>query len=581
MSQRDYRLVIRLDIDRQSLTNLAEKLNDVIQKAFGKIPKQISGTGRVVSVGDGRSTTLLTKIANEVSALNGNISRLIRVSRRVGVRKSESKKDEEEEEEEGRRGIFRIIGRVFRRGGGILGLGAIGAVIGIFSAVGEKIIGLLEELVRKGTEFSGLFKSTFKLLDVGISLLLKPIADTFGLLFRPLARLLLPVALALNKFLEPFIKDVLKAIDGILGKGGEPGGAKFFTPEGMPIGAVGEIDLSKVSEDLRSKIKEKFEAMFDSLLTYIRFGAGPSILGTITGAAQWIWDLIKERGGPTILDILGNIGKWFEENVGIKIKTLFQGGVIGPVSSLVSWINENWGNVEKWLGGAWDGLVKWFEGVKEGIGKTLGPVWDNLSKAFDNIKNTVSKTLEPVWGKIKEVFGGAWDTLTKILSPVWDTIKDVFNSVKKILDETFTPVWNTIKGAFEDIKRKIIDVISPSWESLVKFFSRLGSIVSKLLARDFVGAIQELSEMWRGQFGLTVPRAGQYFLEAGELVFSRSDVMRLVSALGNIGGGNTVNISVTVAGPVYGVSDLEDRIREVIRRDGGNILYDLQRRGVR
>jgi hypothetical protein len=348
----------------------------------------------------------------------------------------------------------------------------------------------------------------------------------------------------------------------------------------MPIGTVGEIDLGKVSEDLRSKIKEKFEAMLDSLLTYIRFGAGPSILGTITGAAQWIWDLIKEKGGPSVLDVFGNIGRWFEENFGVKIKPLFQGGVMGPIASLVSWISENWGNVEKWLGDAWDGLVKWFEGVKEGIGKTLGPVWDNLSKAFENIKDTVSKTLGPVWDKIKEVFGGAWDTLTKILSPVWDTIRDVFSSVKKILDETFTPVWNTIKGVFEDIKRKILDVISPSWESLVKFFSRLGSIVSKLLARDFFGAVQELSEMWRGQFGLTVPRAGQYFLEAGELVLSRSDVMRLVSALGNVGG-NTVNIAVTVTGPVYGVSDLEDRIREVIRRESGNILYDIQRRGVR
>jgi hypothetical protein len=186
-----------------------------------------------------------------------------------------------------------------------------------------------------------------------------------------------------------------------------------------------------------------------------------------------------------------------------------------------------------------------------------------------------------VWDKIKEVFGGAWDTLTKILSPVWDTIKDVFGSVKKILDETFKPVWDTIKTAFEDIKKKIIDVISPSWESLVKFFSRLGSIVSKLLARDFVGAIQELSEMWRGQFGLAVPRAGQYFLEAGELVLSRSDVMRLVSALGSISGGNTVNIAVTVTGPIYGISDLEDRIRGVVHREVGNMLYDIQRRGVR
>jgi hypothetical protein len=57
--------------------------------------------------------------------------------------------------------------------------------------------------------------------------------------------------------------------------------------------------------------------------------------------------------------------------------------------------------------------------------------------------------------------------------------------------------------------------------------------------------------------------------------------MRLVSALGSAGGGNTVNIAVTVTGPVYGVDDLEERIRKVVEREAGNILYDIQRRGVR
>jgi hypothetical protein len=337
MSQRDYRLVIRLDIDKQSLTNLAEKLNEVIQKAFGKIPKQIGGVGRVVSAADGRTTTLLTKIANEVSALNGNISRLIRVSRRMGVRKSESKKDEEEEE--GSRGIFSIIGRVFGKGGGVAGLGAFGAVIGIFSAIGEKIIELLEALVRKGAEFSGLFKSTFKLLDVGISLLLKPIADIFGLLFRPLARLLLPVALALNKFLEPFIKDALRAIDKLFGKGEPEGGVKFFTPEGEPIGTVGKIDLGDISETLKREIKEKIEG----LLLTIQIFAGPTIIGALAGIGRWLWKLITGEAGIPILDAFANIGKWLEDNFGVKIKTLFQGGVMGPISSLVSWISENWG----------------------------------------------------------------------------------------------------------------------------------------------------------------------------------------------------------------------------------------------
>jgi L-arabinose isomerase len=57
--------------------------------------------------------------------------------------------------------------------------------------------------------------------------------------------------------------------------------------------------------------------------------------------------------------------------------------------------------------------------------------------------------------------------------------------------------------------------------------------------------------------------------------------MRLVSALGNVGRGNVVNVAITVAGPIYGIGDLEERVREVGEREVGNILYDIQRRGVR
>jgi hypothetical protein len=42
-----------------------------------------------------------------------------------------------------------------------------------------------------------------------------------------------------------------------------------------------------------------------------------------------------------------------------------------------------------------------------------------------------------------------------------------------------------------------------------------------------------------------------------------------------------VNIAITITGPVYGVDDLEDRVRGVVEREVGNILYDIQRRGVR
>ena len=111
----------------------------------------------------------------------------------------------------------------------------------------------------------------------------------------------------------------------------------------------------------------------------------------------------------------------------------------------------------------------------------------------------------------------------------------------------------------------------------------VGRVIGKLLSGDFAGALAELGSIFgrRGQFGLDVMRAGMYFLEPGERVLSRSEVMRLVSMLAGRSGEINVTIPVTISGPVYGVADLDERIRRVIETSVGNILYDIARRGVR
>ena len=92
MSSRDYKLVVRIEIDRASLDKFIDRLNDAIQKAFNRALKNLKvdvGRGRGGAVGGGGVVD--QKLLNELSRLNvklsglqGEISRMVRVMGKVG-----------------------------------------------------------------------------------------------------------------------------------------------------------------------------------------------------------------------------------------------------------------------------------------------------------------------------------------------------------------------------------------------------------------------------------------------------------------------------------------------------------------
>jgi phage-related protein len=191
----------------------------------------------------------------------------------------------------------------------------------------------------------------------------------------------------------------------------------------------------------------------------------------------------------------------------------------------------------------------------------LGNIGSLIGKSWNDFIGWVNDS----FGRISSFVGDAWDKFVK-----W--INDNIGAISRWVGEG----WEKFVNFLSEIGKVIGDTLKPVWDKIVEFFSWVGEKIGQLSRGDIAGFLGI-----RGQFGLTVPRAGKYFLEAGELVLSRADVMRLVSALGNVGGGNTVNVSITIAGPIYGVDDLEERVRDVVEREVGNILYDIQRRGVR
>jgi hypothetical protein len=594
MSQRDYRLTIRLDIDTRSLKDITDKLSDAFQKAFGKAVKSVGRVeaGVVKPVTDSRMVQLLTKMSTELAAMNGMLSRVIRTkgkSAKGGVG------------DRGGGGLFGGIRRLARGTGFVAKAVALG--IGIYELV-KRVVGSI-------TEFSGYFKSSLKLLETVVGLFLKPFLDFIGLLLRPFLILMLPVAVALNRALAPFLLKVAKGdwvatitailttvagyvlgrmggqlLGGFLGQlVGRIAGATVGRVVGGAIGAIGGplgmaagFVVGGILGDFLSNLftKEGREGIVKALNDF-----GKWLSDTFGGVAKWVgdaWDGFVKW----INENLGGIGKflgdawsgfvtWMKNNIGAI------SGFVGDAwVRFVDWVSSNLGRIGEFVGNSWNGFVKWFGDNIGRIGDLVGGAWrgfigwvsDNLGKIGSWIGSSWDGFVRWVndnFGKISSFIGRAWDGFVK-----W--ITDNLGAIGRLIGDG----WDRFVKFLTDVGTAIANTLKPVWDKIVEFFTWVGDKLGQLLRGDILGFFG-----FRGQFGLTVPRAGQYFLEAGELVLSRADVMRLVSALGNVGGGNTVNIAVTITGPVYGVDDLEERVRRVMEREAGNILYDIQRRGVR
>jgi hypothetical protein len=593
MSQRDYRLTIRLDIDSRSLKDITDKISDAFQKAFGKALKGIS-RGDISSAKpatDYRVVLLLTKISTELAAMNGMLSRVMRTR---GGRSRAGAEDRGG-------GWFGGVRRLARGTGFVAKAVALG--IGIYE--------LVKRAVSSFTEFSGYFKLSLKLLETIIGLFLKPFLDFIGLLLRPFLLLMLPVAIALNRALAPFLLKVAKG-DWVATLT-----AILTTVAGFVLGRMGGQLLGGLLGQLAGKIAgATVGRVVGGAIGAIGGPVGMAIgfvLGGVLG--DFLSNLLTKEGREGIVKALNDFGKWLSDTFGGVSKW-----VGGAWDSFVKWINDNLGGIGKLLGDAWDGFVKWVNDTFGGIGKALGDAWngfvDWISNNFGKIGELIGKGwdgfvkwVEDNIGKIGDLIGKSWNDfigwisdnlgdIGSLIGKSWGDfvgwVKDNFGRISSFVGDAWDKFvrwindnigaisrgvgegWDKFVKFLSEVGKAIGDTLKPVWDKIVEFFSWVGEKIRQLLSGDIAGLLGI-----RGQFGLTVPRAGQYFLEAGELVLSRADVMRLVSALGNIGGGNNVNVAITITGPVYGVGDLEERVRDVVEREVGNILYDIQRRGVR
>jgi hypothetical protein len=261
---------------------------------------------------------------------------------------------------------------------------------------------------------SPLLKAMFKLLNVGIMLILRPIGDFIGFMLRPL--------------LIEFVKKV--AIPAYRD------GAKYAKEWG-----------SKFGDALLDFIKDPIATIASAIALGLKgfiFPGVPEVnacSGEEAKTSDPLGDFIDSLEGFSIT--------WYQlyiKPIDDALKEIY-GFFQGAADSISSWVGTSWMEFTTWLDGigkdaagalttAWESISGWFQGIGAGINSFIGKAWVDFTS----------------W------LSGIGTDATGILSNTWDSIVGFFESIYTSLES----LWNFITGKSNDIQGHGVEADLPT-----------------------------------------------------------------------------------------------------------------------
>ena len=505
-------------------------------------------------------------------------------AKKADVKKKTRKKREEEEEKKGilaeleklgKERIERIpiIGGLLGGGGkGGKGAGAAGGAGGglmamagtIFVVAGaiflvvellEKLIQLVSWIVQQLRKASIVFDSLFKIMEKIWILAIKPFADLFGLLIRPILLLLL------KYLIIPFYRTIMPLIVQI---------AKTWTEE--KIFEAFPFLKKLLTEDLPRMIKIVVERFFPML---ILLAALPIV--TFLYALESIMKLIIEHGDTfaaiiltlaafpvaALVVIILNI-KLLAEFLNILLTgikefvKLFSGENLEKAltffRNLAGWIIENGEKLWGILSEAGSKFVDW-------LGSNAGKLYDTVSdfggKLLDWVTSGGGKVLEGIkWlgGRFSDwISGGGRKLLADILSFARQIGEWLTTQGKKALEAImnfFIDVYNWLGSTGVYIFNQIVDKVVWLWNRFVEFLNYIIDFLKKYLW--FIPGVSELQPFRP--------------IEARPLMATWTPMP---------------HVTIYISGSVYGVDEFEELVRDEVSRIAGRYLYEQNMRGTR
>ena len=243
---------------------------------------------------------------------------------------------------------------------------AAGMIIGAGSAA------VLISILKKALDASPMFQQMLKLLNFGIMMVLRPIGDFFGFLFRPILIMLL------RKFIIPWytkMYPVMMKMGNIIGE--KLSGAFEALAAGDVAGAFAilfeEVDFNQILTDAFAGIHAWLEETdWDKVWLDIQTG--------LVAFGTEIWDRILVPLFTAIAAELGKIDWWdaIWDTLKVVIPVLAVADLVAGLFGIGDnqWFNEMGQEIRKWfLKGLEDATVSWvnfFEQIKQAILISMG-----------------------------------------------------------------------------------------------------------------------------------------------------------------------------------------------------------------
>lgn len=353
------------------------------------------------------------------------------------------------------------------------------AKIGLIAAAITVIIKLVTKITDRIVDSSPVLQSMLKLLETGITFILRPIGDFIAFFLKPfLIFFLRQVALPAFKLLDPIAKNLGTILGGNLFSNltlqYNPEKDPFFGPDGAFVDIGEKIEtfkqgLAGLTFPIFDEINEKFGTFVTEVIDFV--------------------SLIPGQLAPQI-PTLNEIFVQIESLIGQLITFL------SPIGALVTELIDNFTTFITslvGLGGVLqEGLIVGFENFLEIIKTVIATISTTVLDAFSNVSI--------FFDMIGEVFGGVLETvkesilaIPEFISGIMEQVKTTFNNVMVSMTEFFTIIFDFFNGLIESIRGLLTsipeliagvvsDVSSTAVTNTFNLFGEFGEDISETLS---------------------------------------------------------------------------------------------------
>ena len=299
------------------------------------------------------------------------------------MEKQATMKDAEEKYKESRGGQGGAMGKLVE---GISGMKEFAQKHKTGILIGAASAGVLIGILKKALDASPMFQQMTKLLKFGIMMILRPIGDFFGFLFRPILIMLL------RKFIIPWytkMYPVMMKMGNAIGE--KLSGAFEALAQGDVAAAFAilfkDVDFKQILVDMTQGIRDWIE---NTDWEQVK----KDIMAALTALGLGLWTYVLEP-----------LGQWAYD----ELKAWWDDGIAS--------ITASWNDY-------WDSVYKWFDDGVTGITTAWSDFWDSIYDWFDDGITGAVVTWTSFFTSIKDWFVTGITNAGVVWTNFWDMIKD-------------------------------------------------------------------------------------------------------------------------------------------------------------